>query len=551
VDGEGCIYLTGKPGPGDFPVTSEEYSSNSIYVTKFNAEGSALEYSTMIGGNSYDEVFALDVDKDGYAYITGRTGSEDFPLTKDAYDTIQEDWEGFVTKLDQTGSALIYSTFLGGVSRDYSEAIAVDKFGNAYVTGTTQSSLDFPLTEGAYDTVFDVVEPGFVTKINPSGNTLIYSTLIDNCNPVAITVDASGCVYITGHTGSLEFPVTPGSYNYEENSALTDNIYADAFVTKLNVDGSDLIYSTMFGGRDEPVSDHGRDYAYDIAVDSEGCAYITGKAQSSDFPTSPGAYSTTYNGGSSDAFVSKLNADGRNLIYSTFFGGKEGTERSMSIIIDDLGRAVIAGYSDAYNVPTTKNALFPQKIGGRDNFIAMFNRDGRSLAYASYFGGTEGEEWAYLGHDRHRNIYLAGETSSWDFPITENSYDDSIYVFQPTQPGAYSYANYDVFVCKFTVTEITEVYDNDNAPVSFFLYPPHPNPFNPVTTLRYNLSESAEVTLSVYNVRGQKVATLVAEYQSPGEHHAVFDATGLASGIYFVRGTFDDKQSVKKVVFMK
>jgi uncharacterized repeat protein (TIGR01451 family) len=304
VDAAGSAYVTGSTSSMDFPTTAgafdEDFNGDGgtdVFVTKLNAFGSSLVYSTYLGGETGFEIgFGIRVDGQGSAYVSGSTASSDFPTTAGAFDTDPNDV--FVTKLNAAGSALVYSTYLGGTGHEQGRQIAVDGQGSAYVTGVTQS-VDFPTTPGAFDTTFNGAPDVFVTKLNPAGTALAYSTYLGgpfSDGGHSIAVDAQGSAYVTGNTesepGSTGFPTTPGAF---ETTSPGDN---DAFVTKLNATGSALAYSTYLGGTD---SDEGRG----IAVDGEGNAYVTGSTTSADFPTTLGARDTTYNG-NGDAFVTKL-----------------------------------------------------------------------------------------------------------------------------------------------------------------------------------------------------------------------------------------------------
>ncbi|MDD5689349.1 MAG: SBBP repeat-containing protein, partial [Caldisericia bacterium] len=237
-----------------------------------------LIYSTFLGGSSYEYGYDIAVDSSGCAYVTGYTGSSNFPTTPGAYETTYNSYDVFVTKFNSVGTALVYSTFLGGSSSDYGNGIAVDSSGCAYVTGYTYSS-NFPTTPGAWDRTYNSTEV-FVTKFNSVGTALVYSTFLggsssDYGNDIA--VDSSGCAYVTGYTSSSNFPTTPGAYDTTYNSS------TDVFITEINVTGTSLNYSTYLGGS-------GPDFGNGITIDSFGCAYVTGYTYSSNFPTTPGAW---------------------------------------------------------------------------------------------------------------------------------------------------------------------------------------------------------------------------------------------------------------------
>src|SRR5262245_2742639 len=292
-----------------------------------------IEYSTFLGGSSNEQIGGIKVDAAGNAYIVGTTQSPDFPTTAGAFrrtGATSNFSDVFVTKLNATGTALVYSTFIGGTNFDFGRAIAIDAAGNAYITGQTKSS-GFPTTGGAFDRTFNVdtcprcgidQEDAFVTKLNASGSALVYSTFLggfDIDDGMGIAVDAAGNAYVTGETGSLNFPTTAGAFD------TTRNADYDAFVTKLNSTGSAVVYSTYLGAS-------AVEYGSRIAVDAGGNAYIAGSTSSPDFPTTPGAFDPTANGGF-DVFVTKLNASGSALVYSTYLGGP-GSDRNGGRAVD-------------------------------------------------------------------------------------------------------------------------------------------------------------------------------------------------------------------------
>ena len=312
-----------------------------------------LAYSTYLGGNSFDAGYGIAVDTSGNAYVTGFTGSTDFPTTPGAYDTSFNGGsslggDAFVTKLNPTGTALTYSTYLGGSSTDKGYGIAVDTSGNAYVTGWTESP-NFPTQspiQGAKGGYYDA----FVTKINSSGDALVYSTYLGGDSydwGYCIAVDTSDNVYVTGETASTNFPTqdaydttcgTDGNCNWDGSY-----YYTDAFVTKINSSGSALVYSTYLGGSREDVGEGG------IAVDTSGNVYVTGDTESPDFPTqSPfqGSF-----GGILDTFVTKINSSGSSLVYSTYLGGSHSDE-CLGMAVDTSGNVYVTGETASTDFPT-------------------------------------------------------------------------------------------------------------------------------------------------------------------------------------------------------
>ncbi len=295
VDPSGDAYITGGSSSTDFPVVNalQPYGGNEdAFMAKLNPAGSALVYSTYLGGNSYDFGYGIAVDSVGNAYVSGWTESTNFPVTSGAFQTIYGGGgtDAFVSKLNSAGSALIYSTYLGGNNYDFSSAIAVDSSGNAYVTGSTAST-NFP-TKNPLQPAYGGNNDAFVTKLNSAGSGLVYSTYLGGSDydiAYGIALNGSGDSYVTGETKSLNSP--------QESPVQKRKGPYDAFVSKLNSAGSTLFSSTYLGG-------NWNDWGAGIAGDSSGNAYVTGTTYSGNFPTK-NPLQGTY-GGSVDAFLSKL-----------------------------------------------------------------------------------------------------------------------------------------------------------------------------------------------------------------------------------------------------
>ena len=303
VDAAGSAYVTGSTGSVDFPTTPGAFDQTltgvtDVFVTKFDASGAGLVYSTYLGGSSAEYGFGIAIGGAGSAYVAGATSSANFPTTPGAFDTtFNGDYDAFVTKLNASGAALVYSTYLGGdsgVFGDRAVDITFDGAGNAYVAGYTEST-DFPTTAGAFDTTYNGgLYDAFVTKFDPSGSTLEYSTYLGgSAYDVAfgIGIDGGGSAYVTGDTVSAEFPTTAGAFDTSFNGG------GDAFVTKLDTAGSALAYSTFLGG-------YAGEWGDGIAVEGTGTAYVAGLTNSENFPTTAGAFDTTFNG-NGDAFRGK------------------------------------------------------------------------------------------------------------------------------------------------------------------------------------------------------------------------------------------------------
>jgi Beta-propeller repeat/Putative metal-binding motif len=310
---------------------------------------------------------------------------------------------------------LSYSTYLGGTLGEYAWAVAVDKSGNAYVTGKS-FSWDFPIVnpmqvrQGYYADVF-------ITKFNRSGNGLIYSTFLGGSGydeAWGIAVDASGSVYVTGVTESGDFP-TVSAYQPYRTSA-----WPEAFISKLTPEGSELVYSTYLGGSRG-------DSAQGIAIDAAGSAYVTGYTSSSDFPLAHPLQSTLNNPyDTPDAFVAKLGADGRTLEYSTYLGG-QAEDRGTSIAVDSAGRALVTGFTRSPDFPVASPMRTAPNPVTQEAFVAKLDSTGTAFVYSTYLGGsgviagpsTSGGQTVgqTIAVDGAGNAYVAGATNAFDFPI--------------------------------------------------------------------------------------------------------------------------------------
>ena len=372
-----------------------------------------LDYSTYLGGSGNDIGKAIAVDSSGSAYITGLTmGSYNgakFPTTSGAYQTYDNgSYDTFIVKLNPAGSALAYSTFLGGDSMDQANAIAVDSSGNAVITGYTYSS-NFPVTGSAFQrSQNNGSVDGFITKLNATGNGLIYSTYLGGGNFDAINalaLDPAGDAYVTGVTTSTDFPVSTGAVQRAFGGGTSD-----AFVAELNAAGSALIYSTYLGGV-------GNDAGRGIAIDGGGGAYVTG-ATSGAFPLTARVLQTAFNGGTDDAFVTKL-LPGSTLAYSTYLGGNA-NDTGIAITVDSSGNATIGGDTASSNFPTTAGSYQPVAGGGTNAFITKLNPSGTGTIYSTYLGGNSDTQIGGLAVDPAGNVIVAGSTSG-ALPVTSQA----------------------------------------------------------------------------------------------------------------------------------
>jgi hypothetical protein len=335
VDSGGNVYVAGQAG-SDFAVTPGAFQTVSAggfdaFAAKLDPTGSSLLYSTFIGGSNYDSALDIAVDGLGNAHLCGETQSIDFPSTSQAFQSAHAggSFDVFALKLNTTGKALNYATYLGGRNDDRGQGIALDAAGNAYVTGASDSK-NFPTTANAYS------GSGigfFITKLNQNGSAALYS--VYGLGGRRIVVDPEGNAYITGTTQSKLLTTNKKSFQRFRQGSL------DAFVAKLNREGTDIIYATYLGGGNN-------DYGSSIGIDQEGHAYVAGSTESVDFPSIRSLQSNY--GGFSDMFVAELNADGTGLIYSTLVGGGD----------TDLGEAItVLPQGVIYATGATRSLGFP------------------------------------------------------------------------------------------------------------------------------------------------------------------------------------------------
>jgi hypothetical protein len=409
VDSSGNAYVTGSTYAYDFPTVDPyqdgNYGYKDVFVTKLNSSGNALLYSTYLGGSDDEDVFSIAVDSSGDAYITGYTYSSDFPTQSALQESNNGYTDAFVAKLNASGNGLVYSTYLGGTDYDYAYSVALHSSGSANIAGETFSS-DFPVASAIQDSIGSGYD-GFVAKLNAAGSALVYSTYLGgegDDGAYAVAVDAAGNAYVTGYTYSSDFP-TAGPLQASNSGS------KEAFVTKLNAAGSALVYSTYLGGS-------GDDNPYAIAVDSSGNAYVAGYSGSTDFPMQ-NPYQGTNDEGDYDGFVTKLNAAGNALIYSTYLGGGDYDE-IFGVAVDSAGNAYVTGGTYSTDFPIEK-AVQADNGGDFDGFVTKLNAAGDALVYSTYLGGSDEDVSYAITVDASGNAYVTGYTYSYDFP-TANAY---------------------------------------------------------------------------------------------------------------------------------
>ncbi|MFX1369772.1 MAG: SBBP repeat-containing protein, partial [Promethearchaeota archaeon] len=359
-----------------------------------------LIYCTYLGGSGPERANDVFVDNTGQIYITGRTRSTDFPTISAFDETYSSGEDCYVLKLGSDGQSIIYSTYIGGTGDDVGYSITCDDSGNAYVTGYTRSG-DFP-TVNAYDDTFGGDRDCFVFKLNSTGTGLDFSTYLGDVNREigwCVDLDDSGNVYVSGDTASINFP-TVNAYDDSYNFG------GDCFVTKFDSTGSSIIFSTFIGGSV-------LDYGYSMVVNGSGHVYLSGSTNSANFPM-VNAYDSTHNG-ADDCFILLLNASGDALIFSTYIGGGA-FDYAYDLAVDALGYSYIAGASLSDDYPVV-NAYESQFGGDTDCIVSKLSRDGSSLVFSTYLGGTNRDEAQDIAVDSFGCVYITGFTGSSDFPI--------------------------------------------------------------------------------------------------------------------------------------
>jgi len=460
VDAQGAAYVTGATAAADFPLANplqrQIGGGIDVFVAKLNAAGTTLIYSTFLGGSGDDSGHGVAVDAQGAVYLTGSTLSPNFPgATNPPGGNFAGGPDGFVTKLNATGSAVVYSTYLGGARDDAGADIAVDGAGAAYVAGYTRSE-NFPVTPNAFQTMLNRgVTPNandaFVTKLSVAG-AVTYSTFLGGANdeaivpgdifatlPLRMALDSSGSVYVTGTTSSRDFPLKNAL------QPVPGGNFTDAFVAKIDPAKSgteSLVYATYLGGND---LDEGRD----IAVDASGSAYVLLDPASFNLPLTPGVFGHFARIG----YLAKLNPAGSALVYATRLGsgipidplitnpdsGHDSEdydslfprfERFAGLAVDANGNAYLTGITNSSIFPITPNA-FQRRLGGGcsfgnfaclDAFVMKLNANSSALVYSSYLGGGASEFASDIALDAMGAAYITGTSLSSDYPTTPGAF---------------------------------------------------------------------------------------------------------------------------------
>jgi hypothetical protein len=368
----------------------------------------------VLGGGGGDQALAIALSPDGSAVVGGETGSAEWPTTPGAYDTSFAGFntDGMLFELDAGGN-LVWSSFLGGAAGewDYVNALVLDGAGAVLATGGTRAS-DFPVTSGAWDTSFNGQTDIFVSRLDATGSSLLWSTFLGaSARDEAFGIDVDGAgVVVAGFSNSAGYPTTPGAFDVVNGPGGGDGV-----ISRLSLGGDLLVDSTLLGN-------DGYESCNGLALASDGSAHVVGVTDATVFPTTPGAFDETYNGGPADGFLTRLEADLGGLVFSTFLGGS-GDEVGIDLSLDLLDRPFVAGYTDSPDFPVSPGAPQPGLVAYTDAFVCQLDASGTLLDLGSFFGGSSFDYGFAVAPDASSRALLAGMTLSVDLPTTPGSFD--------------------------------------------------------------------------------------------------------------------------------
>jgi len=422
LDAQGNVYVIGDTSnTNSFPTLNALQPQNAgeldLFIAKLNSAGE-LVFSTYLGGSGSEYANAIALDALGNIYIAGETRSTDFPVTDDAFQadyaggSSHGEGDGFLAKLSNDGSRLLYATYLGGNGDDLCNGIAIGASGKVSVTGGTDSR-NFPIKNALQPTFRGGLFDAFVAQFDASLTNLLFSTYFGGENEedrdARLALDSAGHLYLCGRTLSTNFPVTPNAFqtNHVVLPELGENW--DGFIAKFLPDGSGLVYSTYLGHATD-------DSALAIAADAKGSAYVTGAITMGwdaedeiprGFQPQPGY-------GPYDAYVAKFKPDGSGFEWFSYLGGS-GAEAGFEIALDLDRNVYVIGNVNSRNFPVVEAVQTKYGGGPWDAFVAKVSADGKTLLYSTYLGGRS-EEWGYgLAVDAQGHAIVAGQTMSADF----------------------------------------------------------------------------------------------------------------------------------------
>lgn len=522
VDGSGQVLVGGYTRSNNFPVSAGSYDTSHNgdydgYVAKLTADGENLIWATLLGGELEDRIFIVVPDANNDLFLAGQTYSADFPTTEGAYDRVMgAPRDGYIAKLTEAGNTLVWSTYLGGSGKDRVWVLELDEAGRPVVVGETNSP-DYPTTLGAYDTVYEGLSDGYVTKLDAQGRNLVWSTLIGGSledKVMWFALDHTQSPVVCGSTTSADFPTSPAAFDTSYNGG------EEGFVARLDSLGQTLVAGTYLGGSSN-------DIAYALALDWDDEVVVTGTTQSADFPVESGSYDTTL-GGWTDAFVTRLEPSLSSLVFGTFLGGTANDE-AYTLVLDQYGCPVISGETASDGFPTTGNAYDRTYNGGIDAFVTRLNHTGTGLLWSSFFGGSDLDGGWELTLDAAGSPLLTGPTRSGNMPTTGGAYDE-------TPNGGK-----DAFVTRFDIVEPAAADEGEFAPALRPALWAGPNPTSGIVHVRLQLEQPRPlpVELSALDATGRRIATLHRGHLGAGLHRFEWDGRDddgrpVAAGVYWL-----------------
>ncbi|MDC1068010.1 SBBP repeat-containing protein [Candidatus Kapabacteria bacterium] len=468
VDSEGSIIIVGETASNNFPTTLGTYQreisvgngiKSDIFVTKVDLNYNHI-FTTYIGSEMEDFGRGVDVDGAGNIYITGYTyNSNNFPTTPNSFDVTHNGlYDAFVIKLSKDGRDLLNSTFLGSNRDDFGLSIKVMADTTVVVTGYTTQAPDsaaFPSTSDAFNEIYLGKIDGFVTKISKDFDQILWSGFLGGLGddfPQDLAIGTDSTIYVAGLTRSENFITTDGVLFREYNDNNNSPQHSDAFFTKISNDGTEIILSSVFGGNNG-------DIAYGMRLDADNNIYIAGETRSSNLPTTELAPFREINRGNdqvftSDAFVSKFNPDGSEMLFSTYLGG-ESTDRAFDIGLDGFQNMYLVGTTSSQNFPITEFAYDKElndSVKYSDIFIAKFNNNGEELDYSTYYGADRSDLAKALQVRSENRIVFTGNTSS---TFLETTLDAIQVAYQDSSKADAHFADFflddfidaDIYVC--------------------------------------------------------------------------------------------------------
>jgi hypothetical protein len=445
TDSKKNILVTGGTASTIFPVINGTFDTtynggeSDVFITKFDPSGTKMIFSTYIGGNSSEEGLDIRIDSLDNIVIVGMTNSSDFPVTNNSFDTqYNKYWDLFALKLNNNGSKLLFSSFIGGNKSDHPRKFILDKNDNLYICGHT-NSIDFPTTSEAYNSTKNNESDTFFLKLSSNGSALIYSTYIGGNSwdeSYDIDIDSNKNIIIVGYTNSSDFPITTGVYQEKFYGG------SDIFILRFNFTQNTINFSTYIGGSDFDV-------CWGFTLDNSNNIVLAGYSSSIDYPTTMNSFNNSYNGSYTTTIISILNSNGSKLLYSTFIGGNN-DDIGVDVALDSYGNVIVTGWTSSSDFPTSNKAFDTTFNGsggwwGGDLFLIKLNHNLSELQYSTYIGGNGLDICNGMYIDGVNSIYITGYTDSSDFPTTPNAFQ---------QKRNYPW---DIFILKFSFKDVFEI----------------------------------------------------------------------------------------------